>query len=155
MIFRNVKLIRSPTDNWLDEQANRIGYIRGSHTERALLRGYIEEDEAELIAFKSFYRHTFTDYDQQYDRVNWHELKSELGFDEAKRYMRDFAHESKVESPFSDNWSDYLSKYGFTSPEALAMASVLLLTLNDGKSSEIRCRSEDCSNGVIIHISFL
>ncbi|MCE9566598.1 MAG: hypothetical protein K8U57_31635 [Planctomycetes bacterium] len=109
----------------LKKQAARIGYRRGSRCEEWLRSGMIDEREAEVIAFKTRYRHEFTDYDSQYQSADWHELKAQLGFDEAKEQMREMAREARVEHPIPDTWDDYLKKYGFDSPEARAMAAVL------------------------------
>ncbi|MBA4190919.1 MAG: hypothetical protein C0467_23265 [Planctomycetaceae bacterium] len=109
----------------LDERAARVGYERGSKCEAWLKGGCIDERDAEVIAFKTRYRHEFTDYDEQYEKIDWQELKSQVGFEEAKQQMREMAREEKVEDPIPETWDEYLRKYGFDSPEALAMAAVL------------------------------
>ena len=89
--------------------AERIGSLPDSRTTRALAFRQIDEDSAELIAFKTAYRHEETNYDQL------------LQGGEQKEFARGLAEESEIPA----EWEDYLDKYGFDSPQARAMAKIL------------------------------
>lgn len=89
--------------------SERIGSQPTSRTTRAVAFGQIDEDGAELIAFKTRYRHEHSDYD----------LRLQAG--EQKEFARGLAEESEIPAV----WEDYLDEYGFDSPQARAMAKIL------------------------------
>jgi hypothetical protein len=91
------------------EISDRIGALADSRTTRALAFGHIDEDLAELIAFKTCYRHGETNYDQL------------LRAGEDKEGARILAEASEIPA----KWEEYLDRYGFVSPQAIAMARVL------------------------------
>ena len=91
------------------EVSDRIGALATSRTTRAVAFGHIDEDLAELIAFKTRYRHEETTYDQLLH--GGHEKES----------ARILAEESDIPA----GWEEYLDHYGFTSPQSIAMARVL------------------------------
>lgn len=132
------------------QKANRLGYRLGSSLESAYQRGELSEDQIELKAFKSHYRHNFTDYDQQYERQDFDSMKECYGYHDAIQMMREEAYESKIEQPIPDIWDEYLKKYNFNSPEAKAMASVLKSPKNAHpvwfKEREIGLRGRDLSS---------
>jgi hypothetical protein len=91
------------------EVSGRIGALPTSRTTRAVAFGQIDEDSAELIAFKTSYRHQETNYDQL------------IRAGEEKEFARGLAEESEIPAV----WEDYLCKYEFDSPQAKAMVKVL------------------------------
>ena len=49
-----------------------------------------------------------------------------MGYDQAREYVRQFAHEEKQEDPIPDNWQEYLDKYDFNKSDICqAMAKCL------------------------------
>jgi len=92
---------------------------------RAIRAGRVDSDLGELIAFKARYRHCFTDYDSQYDGYDWDELKIDYGYDGAREFLREQAHDNKVEEPIPATWQEYLSKYRFAGPIAEALSKTL------------------------------
>lgn len=93
-----------------DEAAAAVGARRRSRLGRALRRGEIDPEEAELLAFKARFRHEFTDY----------EALLAAGFD------REEARELRSETvPAVAGWDEYLARYGFDGEVAAALAHVL------------------------------
>jgi hypothetical protein len=92
-----------------DEAAVAIGAQPGSRLGRALRQGELDKYEAQLLAFKSRYRHEHTDYEALLD----------AGCDqEDARSIR------QEEAP-PENWAAYLDRYGFDGPVSEAMARIL------------------------------
>jgi hypothetical protein len=108
---REVASERARKSYWdrMQKISERIGAFSDSRTTRALAFGHIDEDLAELIAFKTRYRHEETNYD----------LLLRAG--EEKEFARNLAEESEIPA----DWKEYLDHYGFASPQARAMATVL------------------------------
>ncbi len=93
-----------------DQRCDTVGIASGSRTASWLKLGYVDDDEAELIGFKTAYRHEYTDYDDLLER----------GYD--GQMARDCKEERE---PIPSTWQEYLDHYGFKSPEAQALASTL------------------------------
>ncbi|MAX35776.1 MAG: hypothetical protein CME33_04310 [Gimesia sp.] len=83
-------------------------------------QGEIDRFEAQLISFKTAYRHKFTDYEDRLERCMQQaqaiiEKKNLRG--EHRQFEREMAHDdarsSKIEDSIPDNWADYLAKYPF------------------------------------------
>jgi hypothetical protein len=91
---------------------------------RALRAGRVDEDTAELLAFKARYRHEFTDYEERYRHLDWSHLRNELSYSEAKEYAREYAQEY-TEDEIPRTWPAYLEKYGFASQEAITLSKLL------------------------------
>ena len=93
----------------MERAAAQIGALPTSRTAHAFAFGWIDEDAAEFIAFKTYYRHEQTDYDAR------------IASGEPKEFARSDAAASKIPA----DWEDYLAEYGFDSSQARAMAKVL------------------------------
>lgn len=98
-------------------------------TARWLDEGDVDDDLAELIGFKTAYRHEHTDYDKRFDDEEYHESRS-LGYSpqEAREEMRATSRMTKQEDPIPATWPKYLEKYGFDSPAATTLVGVLKST---------------------------
>jgi hypothetical protein len=107
-------------------KCKKLGIHPGGRTALWLEDGGIDDDLAELIGFKCKYRHEHSDYDQRFDEDEFHDMRSS-GFSslEAKDEIRATARMTKEEDPIPETWSEYLEKYGFDSPVAKALTSVL------------------------------
>lgn len=90
----------------------------------ALRAGRVDKETAELLAFKAKYRHEFSDYDERYQQLDWEQLREDFGFVGAKEYSREYAR-NFTEQPIPATWLEYLEKYDFNSPEAVALSNVL------------------------------
>ncbi len=88
-------------------------YDPEGRTATALRQGHIDEDSAELMAFKTGYRHEHTDYE---DRLRKYHGDADC---------RDFARDMAEPEPIPATWPDYLERYGFGGPVAEALAGVL------------------------------
>ncbi len=108
-----------------EEECDQLGVDPSSRTAEWLRSGQISEDEAELIAFKTAYRHEYTDYDDQFDWLDFHELRKEFGHEEAVQMMRQTARDLREEGPIPATWPEYLAFYRFESPIAQALARTL------------------------------
>jgi hypothetical protein len=102
---------RTAYDRRLEAVAERIGAEPTGKLARNLASGRtdLDENQAELIAFKARYRHEHTNYDELL----------RFGHD------RDDAREWREEDERPGTWDEYLTNYGFDSVEAKAMAAVL------------------------------
>jgi hypothetical protein len=108
------------------DRCEKLGIHPGGRTAELLQDGDIDDGLAELIGFKCKYRHEHSDYDQHFDESEFHDLRSiGLSPQEAKKEMRATARMSKEEDPIPETWPEYLEKYGFDSPVATALPSVL------------------------------
>jgi hypothetical protein len=93
----------------VDEVASRIGALPGSRIATAVMRGDVDAELGELIAFRASFRHEHTDYD---------ELIRQSG-------DRDDARSSMVPTDAPQTWDEYLRVYEFGSAEAKALAATL------------------------------
>ena len=79
--------------------------------------GEIDEYEAQLIQFKTYYRHVHTDYDEVLvtlrGRVEYGDLQAE-------------ARDQLTEQPIPSTWPEYLGKYNFPYPEIATRLSEIL-----------------------------
>jgi len=87
--------------------------------------GEVDQFTAQLISFKTAYRHEFTDYDIRIEKL-MRQARAEVekshlrGEDRRFEYemARDDARLSAVEEPIPDNWNDYLRTYPFPNASA-------------------------------------
>lgn len=92
------------------ERLVELGIDPTSRTAKWLNRGHIDEDQARLIAFKTEFRHEYTNYDDLLD----------------DGLERDLAREFAEPKPIPSDWNTYLATYSFPHPEvAEALAKVL------------------------------
>ena len=104
----------------------KLGVDPNGHAARMLFNREISPDEAELIGFKTRYRHRFTDYEQHFDNETFEDLLASWGSPrEAGEEMRQLARNRMQDSPIPATWPEYLNKYDFRSPIAEALALVL------------------------------
>jgi len=108
------------------ERCDNLGINPDGRTAKWLGRGDIDDDLAELIGFKTAYRHEYTDYDERFSGEEFYSLRS-CGYSptEAREELRSTARNLKQEEPIPATWPEYLEMYEFNSPIAQALASVL------------------------------
>lgn len=106
--------------------ADEIGALPNSRIAEDYANGALDKYEASYLAFQTRYRHHFTDYDDQW---NSHEVQQLLDDPENRDIeascLRDELRYNLVEEPIPGNWADYLTKYGFDSEIAKALAAAL------------------------------
>lgn len=96
-------------NNRMEIAADAIGALPDSWAARAYSRGELDFDEAELISFKTYYRHEHTNYDELIRETR----------------DREWSRSEAREEPIPDTWQEYLEKYGFYSIEALFLSRTL------------------------------
>lgn len=108
-----------------EERCERIGIAPKGRAASWLEDGEIDEDEAELIGFKTRYRHQFTDYDQHFENAALYGPNENFDVFGSQEDIRQEARERMTESPIPSGWREYLQKYGFQSEIAAVLATVL------------------------------
>jgi hypothetical protein len=108
------------------DRCARLGVRLDGKLAEALRRGEVEEDLAELLAFKAKYRHGFTDYDKCFTDDESDELLY-VGCSprEIAEERRALARMTCQGEPIPATWPEFLEKYGFGSPVAKALAAIL------------------------------
>lgn len=101
---------RLPRLSEAERAAARLGIHPDGRLARAVARGEIDDDLALLLDFKADWRHNYTDYEKR--------LHAGCDRDEARAARADLG-------TIPADWPAYLERFGFTGPQAEALAGVL------------------------------
>jgi hypothetical protein len=106
-----------------DDLAEMGIYDPSSRTARWYKKGEIDSYEAQLISFKTMYRHEHTDYETIIEQLHA-EARAARGM-----FLNNLQHDAReiaTEYPIPDSWESYLDTYDFPHPEiAFRLSQVL------------------------------
>lgn len=110
-------------------KCNKLGIDPDGRTANWLDAGCIDDDLAELIGFRTAFRHKHTDYDACFDPEEFSKWRS-FGYSpqETREEMRAEARTLMQPNSIPATWPEYLHKYEFDSPVAIALSRVLKST---------------------------